>query len=312
MPASDLNVALHLMRQRNPAGAVAPLRRLLAEAPTHALAHALLAQCLALQGDLWGAEDSAGQALALAPGMALAHRVSANLALMQLQFARAEQHLDAVLAQDPQDVSALRDLSLLYARTERAPEAERVLRQACALEPDNADILAALGEMVENRRGSEALDLAEAALRIDPAHDEARVLRGRLHLHAREYAPAAELAMAVLSRDAGDRAAMDLLIETRTARTPVIGWAWRFATARATRTAFAANGFINRYSFGLAGVVIAASILLAWSGVPGLAAAGHALPWIVGILLLAVMLTPQFFRQSLRRELRKVRLRDDF
>ena len=99
----------------------------------------------------------------------------------------------------------------------RQPErAEKTLREAMLVEPDNPVVLANLGMVLSNSgRHSEGIELLQRASTIDPLFHEARFNLARVYARAGQRAEAAREARELLSRlpaDAPQRAEVERLL----------------------------------------------------------------------------------------------------
>ena len=162
------------------------LRNLLRQNPDHSAARALLADVAFAMGD-WGlAEESARRALALGQD-------SAALQLTLLRALSAQGKSEAVIEQyeSGPDLSgqaqslALRLLGAAQSSIGEIEQAELSMRAALALDPDSPDTQAALAAfLLQYGDTDEARQRVSRALRIDPEHVSALLLRARIERSA--------------------------------------------------------------------------------------------------------------------------------
>ena len=95
----------------------------------------------------------------------------------------AQRHLERVIQEQPDDPHGPYALAMLMGHLGRLAEAERLLRRAHELAPDDPDVDFQLGALLEEKAPAEARALFEAALRIRPHHQGATY---RLFLLLRE------------------------------------------------------------------------------------------------------------------------------
>ncbi|HEX9342693.1 MAG TPA: tetratricopeptide repeat protein [Actinomycetota bacterium] len=144
------------------------LRGVLGHGAGHGGTHALLALCLARQGDLADAEREAAEAVGLDPDGALGHYILAGV----------------------------------LRRRGRFDEAEAAARKAIVLAPGNADVLAALAQIqLAKRRWAEAAATAAQGLDANPDHRDCANLRAFALIRLGRRAEAATVLAGLLARD---------------------------------------------------------------------------------------------------------------
>jgi Tfp pilus assembly protein PilF len=160
--------ALLLLQQNRPRDAERELRQVLVFDPQHAMAHCMLARCLAEQDRFDEAQHHAAQAIALAPDESMVHYT----------------------------------MSLVLFSRNRFAEAGAAIEQAIRLDPNDADLQAMLAQvLVQEKRWKEALAVTERGLAIDPEHIGCTNLRAIALVHLGEREKAGQTIRAALSRN---------------------------------------------------------------------------------------------------------------
>jgi cytochrome c-type biogenesis protein CcmH len=98
--------------------------------------------------------------------------------------------LEQKLKQDPNNASGWMFLGRSYAVMNRIPEAKMAYQKAIALEPQNADLLADLADLVsfQNKNiNAEAMQYIGQALKINPKNVKALALRGSAYFDQKNY-----------------------------------------------------------------------------------------------------------------------------
>jgi len=128
------------------------------------------AQALALAGDKNRAIARARRAVDAAPDSVAARVVLARLYQDQNRYASAESAWVAALARGADSLGTLLDIALCREQSGDVPAAERAVRDALRLDPDNPRTLNFLGYLLADHSRSleEALELIRRALALDP------------------------------------------------------------------------------------------------------------------------------------------------
>lgn len=206
---AHLQRAMVLFDQSRPDLAEPELRLALAAEPGHALAHALLARCLAARGELMAATEEARAAIASEPAWAGAHAALAEVlsarnqfdhalrsaeeavrlepddaryhgltAMVQLQrrdWSAALRAANVGLQQDAENVACNNARAMALTKLGRNAEAGATLEETLAHDPDNAFSHANAGwAALHQGRTDAALDHFREALRLEPGLDFAR------------------------------------------------------------------------------------------------------------------------------------------
>jgi tetratricopeptide (TPR) repeat protein len=118
------------------------------------------------------AAEFAAEAQTQHPDDAQFPRLQASALYAGGDAARAIEVLQAAVAKFPKDTTAQLALVDMYQNTKRYADAEKVLRQMLATDPNNADALNFLGYMLANQndRLDEAIRLVNQALQKDPGN----------------------------------------------------------------------------------------------------------------------------------------------
>ncbi|HSC15962.1 MAG TPA: FecR domain-containing protein, partial [Gammaproteobacteria bacterium] len=141
---------------------------------------------------LEGAASDIATALRLAPQNPAALSLDALLALARADRTAARERLDAALAGDPMSVPARLALSYLEQSLGDLAAAERSVREAQTIEPDNALVVTRLAELAlarDDARG--AIEHATRARALAPSQSQPLVVLGFASLRAFDTAAAA-------------------------------------------------------------------------------------------------------------------------
>jgi len=156
MAEGQLNLGI-LLLERDPAAAMAPLRRAVDLMPSQSRPRFLLGVALERSGDTVGAADSFTSAVSLDPNdmEALLHLADIDLELKK--FAEAEKKFRVALAREPKSVHALYGLALTL-DTQGKPETLDAYRSYLAVTPNDSRAKKRYVQLlVENKRFDEAL-----------------------------------------------------------------------------------------------------------------------------------------------------------
>lgn len=314
MRSAKVTVAIRQMETGNNAGAIQALNDALADNPNDPFALALLATCLGFTRQFREAERAAAAALRQDAQSVPAHNAMALLAMQQQQMQRAERHLRTALELDPADEQATRNLAIVLRNTGRKREAEKLLHEARAVSPGSAGIVSDLAEMSYfAMRDREATELAEEALALQPDRPEALVTRGRLFMAQGKPGEARDFAVWALQRNPADREALELLVQVKAAQAPLMGLFWRFAIFQQRLIWRVRPKVPVTLTLVVFAIVFIGSkaVLVAFTNGEDIARPAIAVGFF--LLLLVSLLAPQEMLKGLmRRELRAVKLRDDF
>jgi Tfp pilus assembly protein PilF len=155
MSEAYLNLGI-LLLDRDPAAAVAPLRKVVELLPTQSRPRFLLAMAQEHSGDLAGATDT----------------------------------LEGALRLDPKDTEAVLHLANLYLSLKRPVDAERKFRDALNVRPDSAPAALGLARCLDDQNKAEAADAYQKYLALQPADAAARERFVHLLVNQQKYAEA--------------------------------------------------------------------------------------------------------------------------
>ncbi|MBZ5700981.1 MAG: tetratricopeptide repeat protein [Acidobacteriia bacterium] len=237
---AHLNLGL-LLLDRDPAAAVAPLRKAVELLPAQSRPRFLLGLALERTGDLPAAVEALQGAAKLDPRDFETHLALASVLLRADQFAPAEANFREALALQPDSAPAR--LGLAHALdAQRKPEAVEAYRSYLQLQPADrearAQVLrflfeqkeydAALAELdrmdaaqppdvlllrlradirIAQSRWDEAVATLQRAIALAPEQRDLRAGLGRVYLQKRDFPAAERELLAVLRADPGDSAA---------------------------------------------------------------------------------------------------------
>ncbi|MBL9104167.1 MAG: tetratricopeptide repeat protein [Myxococcales bacterium] len=297
--------AERMQRIGNHGGAIDALKRALAEEPTHASAHALLAQSLLATRRVHAAAREAGEALQQEPELPLALYAFAAAAMAQRRWTDARQALETLLAAEPDDPANLRLMAELRRRDD--PRAALpLLERAREIDPDDVYTLVDLGEVtLQLGDASRADALAQAALGHAPELVAAHVLAGRIALQRGDARTTREHVGAALRADPGDQGALWLLTGLKARENPLLGLWWRLQVLLGE----GGSGRSLAILLGMLVVVRVAIIVAEACERPGLALL-LSYAWLG--FCLYTWAAPELFRRMLQRELATVDLKPGF
>lgn len=218
-------------------GAIDLLQRALSLDPDHAHAHATLALALLGARRLPGAGIEARMALGLDGNDSFCHYAAAHVLYAERKLDDAWAHCLVAIEADQSDPethvlgAAIRNL-----RGETT-EARELLQTALELEPGHTAALTKLARMeLEARNHDAAAGYAEQALRSSPSDSDAHIAAGLIDLARGNPASAEGHARFALGQDATDEGAIHLWAAIKAHRSPLLGLWWRFHMFVSMRT----------------------------------------------------------------------------
>jgi tetratricopeptide (TPR) repeat protein len=218
---AELNAAILLMRNKEPADALPLLAAAAAEKPAEFQPRFLLAEAQLQTGALDQAEGSFRGALGVNPQSGPAHLGMARTLARQEKLADAAPHFRQAAALDaslrncllelaalyeqsnqpaeaiaiyrefPGDAAAQKRMSELLLESNRYAEAASRLEQAYAAEPSSANRLSLAEAYVANRQFDKAIPLLEKAVAADASNCDLRMTYGRALRDSRQFPAAA-------------------------------------------------------------------------------------------------------------------------
>jgi Tfp pilus assembly protein PilF len=300
----SLSKAEALMRAGSLDSAITELRSVLAQAPTSARAHAMIAACYLDKGDAKAALASAQEALSHHHENLYAQRIE-GLAFLRLNdLPKAEIALKRAVELDPENAESHRLLGVFYDSHAKLAEASSAFEEALRLDPEDGDIIASYAEFLLDKG---EIDAAASLIEKAPVHafDDAQMLivRGKIAFRRGDNEAARDMALWALQRDAENPAAISLLVQTKVRRNPLmaiwLGWAHFMGRFDGNTRIFILIGLWVAFN------VANRTILRAAPGGVQLAAS---LLWI-GFCLLT-WIGPAVIGRMVAKELAKVRVRD--
>jgi tetratricopeptide (TPR) repeat protein len=198
------------------------LRRLLAESPHDAQAHALLAVALSHQDKLDDAEAESGQAIVLAPDWAYSHFCRSLVMEQRRRFREAEQAARESVRLDPGDADYRARLAMTLFVQGQWQATLAVAEEGLALDGDHAGCtqLRTMALTKLNRQ-SEAIATVDASLARDPDDALAHCNKGWALLHQSKPKPALEHFREALRIDPTFEYARMGMIEALKAKNPI-------------------------------------------------------------------------------------------
>jgi tetratricopeptide (TPR) repeat protein len=214
--------AVLLLQQSRYELAEQELRRLLAESPHDAQAHALLAVALANQDKLDDAEAEAGQAIVLAPDWAYTHFCQSMVMERRRKFRDSEQAAREAVRLDPGDADYRARLAMTLFTQGQWQATLDTAEEGLALDGDHAGCtqLRTMALTKLNRQ-SEAIATVDASLARDPDDALAHCNKGWALLHQSKPKPALEHFREALRIDPTFEYARMGMIEALKAKNPI-------------------------------------------------------------------------------------------
>lgn len=229
MTAAGTERALVLLDRHRHAEAAAELRRVLADDPQDAVAHAILATALARGGTLDEATREAETAVGLAPDLAFAHHTLASVLAERNRHEAAARAVEEAVRLDPKAVDTHVLLAAIRHAQGRYAEAVAAADRALALEPAHAGALNVRSmALVQLGRRDEAHAGLDAALARDPEDPLSHATRGWALLDQGERERALEHFREALRLDPGQEWARRGIVEALKARHALYGLMLRY------------------------------------------------------------------------------------
>lgn len=287
-------------------GAIELLQRALSLDPDHAHAHATLALALLGARRLPGAGIEARMALALDGNDPFCHYAAAHVMLAERKLDDAWAHALVAIENETHDAdnhvlgAAIRDL-----RGEKT-EARELLERALELQPGHTGALIKLARIELAARNHEAAaGYADQALRSSPSDSDAHVAAGLIDLARGDHASAEGHARFALSQDSTDRDAIHLWAAIKAHRSPILGLWWRFHMFVSMRTEAGELGL-------LIGSFVVVEILTILAGHFDLDRIKSLLDWGWLGFCAYTWFAPELFKRMLANDLGTVVLDPDF
>ncbi len=214
--------------------------------------------------------------------------------------------LDAI-QNDPANASNHRVYAQTLWSAKKLKAAEAQFQHALQLNPQLLATLTTYARFLKGLgRLREARDVVERATLIEPDNIDVLLLRGQIAFKYDELETARDLALWVLSRQATNKKALELLAMVKSRRSWLTGPFWWFANflSRYRKTAIVAIVVVVGTIGGLA-----SSLLDGTAAAPSADGIGNALVWIVVLYPVICALHVSWL---VRRDLRQVRLKRDF
>ncbi|MFN0192602.1 MAG: tetratricopeptide repeat protein [Aestuariivirga sp.] len=200
--------------------------------PENPRALALATRCHIAMEDWDEAEAAIDSLMAAEPESA--QGLILRLAIADRNKPRGKKTLAAaqnVLAVDPESAIAWNLRAVAHDNLGAYDEAEHAYRQAIEFEPDDVDFLASFADFLSKTgRKEEAQSLMQRAAELEPDSVSVLVASGTEDLRAGRPDEAMEKALWALQQDPNDQSAIGLLVSIKTARSPVMGIWWRWAS----------------------------------------------------------------------------------
>jgi Tfp pilus assembly protein PilF len=205
------------------------LRRILAEDPEDAQAHALLACSLTEQNKLQEAESSARQAIQLAPDNAYCHYIMGWIKVQQDDLPTARRAVEEAIRLDPEcsDYHGLR--AAIYLGAQRWQEALDAANEGLRHDPTHQNCLNHRAmALVKLGRPEEAQQTIGRALQENPENEHTHANLGWAYLHKGQHEKALEHFSEALRLDPNFDYARQGLVEALKARYFLYRWLLQF------------------------------------------------------------------------------------
>ncbi len=151
--------------------------------PDNVEAHFGLAALYAVRRDYPAAEKHCRAVLMLQPTHVGAQHHLGHLFALQGHYLQAQKEMNLALELDPNNVTVRYSLAKVYSVTKDYARARQEFRMILELDPKNAGACFGLAGLLgaEGRKVSEALELANKGLQLDPSSFEGRIILGNLY-----------------------------------------------------------------------------------------------------------------------------------
>jgi tetratricopeptide (TPR) repeat protein len=197
---AELNLGILLLRQKEPADAVAPLEGAAEQKPQEFRPRYYLAEAQLATGDLAKAEENYRLALGLDPKSAAAEAGMARALARDGKLEDAAPHFRQAAALDANYREAILELADLYEKDHRAADAMALYREL----PENAGAQERLGELLlEDRKSADAIVPLEGAYQKSPTGANCVAL-ARAYVGARQFEKALPLLAQAVAAEPAD------------------------------------------------------------------------------------------------------------
>jgi tetratricopeptide (TPR) repeat protein len=187
-----LRVAAVLARASNRAAALEIMRSLVARHPRRAMAHFALAHLLVRGGDLEQALAADEEALRLNPGWEEAALFKARILLSQKEPQQARTFYESFLERYPRATSVRLNYARFLIDQKAWQKALEEFQRVAADMPNDADTIYAVGLLsLQNNRLEQAEKYLRQALALRPQNDQARLYLGQVAEQQKRYPEAA-------------------------------------------------------------------------------------------------------------------------
>jgi len=287
-------------------GAIDTLREILSHDPDMAEAHAYLAICLLNKRRAHAATQEAQIALTLEPETELCIYALALTQIAQRKFHDAEANISRLLDLNPNNAHYYLLLADLYTMTAKNKDVLALLDKALALSPENPDTLSKLSDYYLAMNNQEQAEhYATEALRIDPEHADALISMGHLCLSKGDINTAREHAIWALRQEPDNSSALYLMTAIKARANPLLGLWWRY------------NAWINRVGIARSILILLSAFLVyRISSMIFMDMGRDDIANIINFCWLGIVIYsfigPAIFEKSLKKELAKVKLGNDF
>ncbi len=298
--------AFALLDAGNLLGARAKFRDLLRERPQSANALAGLASTY-LQGKPELALEYADAALAEHPSMLYALRIRALALQTKKRSKEALESINRAVEIGPYDPINHHVQAIILDHQNKRGQAEAAYRQSLSIEPDDPLVLSDFSQFLSiQNRNDEALQLADRAARLAPNSTSALTAKAETALREGRLDEATALIHEALRVDANNQMAINVLVQIKTRRNPVMGIWWSWASFMAS---LSSPGMRWAFIIGLwiAWQIFRRTIL---ADAPVAVQNGAIVLWLGFCVLTWV--GPSIYKGMIKRELKAVELKPDF
>ena len=215
--------------------AIELIKQVLAEDPTDASSHALLALCLLQERRIYAAEYEIQLALNEDTETSLFYVVLAQINVLKNKPLRALELCDEALRLNPEYVEALLLKADIYSIIDKNTRALHYLNQAIQIEPNNLDIKLAFGNYyLTTGENEKAFKYAQDVMRQNPQNIDCNILMGKIKLKNGDTQEALNLAKYAIIQNPDSEQALKLFSDIKTRENWFLGLWWRFNSKMST------------------------------------------------------------------------------
>ncbi len=215
--------------------AIELIKQVLAENPTDAASHGLLALCLLQERRIYAAEYEIQLALNENTEEPFFYIVLAQIHILKNKPNKALDFCDEALRLNPENIEALLLKADIFSLLENDKETLRNINEAAKIEPNHLEIKLAYGNYYLNKgKLDKAFVYAQDAIRQNPQSVDCNILMGKLKLKEGDIKEALNLAKYAIIQNPDSEQALKLFSDIKTRENWFLGLWWRFNSKMST------------------------------------------------------------------------------